>query len=345
VALDEKSNFAANHFGAAITKDCVMVSGNHASLWGSDPYAQVIASDDHYITSDEGWALVCDTFIAKGGERYLTLGSFMGDFPKKVHQVKKSQHGSLRVVPFNKYAYYYVDDVSLTEVLPGQPLCDPPRDSVARDNIVFLIDASSSMSAKGLLEEAKAGILPLVNALPPGDIISIVSYSDLATVLVDHVHASDTAAIRKGLEQLKPGGGTNVISGFNTAYSIIRGSAQPGMKSKIVVLTDGKIHLPDSQEEKIINASEQEGIHVSVVFFGDEIPEDVVKFAEKAGGTGSAASKGNTNDALQKVIPPHTTDSEYGERNSGKIALWELLTKLLFPAIVTGVVLKALRII
>lgn len=345
VALDEKSNFASNHFGAAITKDCVMVSGYHASMWGADPYAQVIASDDHYITSDEGWVLVCDTFIAKGGETFLTLGSFAGDFPKRVHDVKKSQHGSLRVAPFNKYAYYYIDDVSLTEVLPGQPLCNPPRDSVARDNIVFLIDASSSMSAKGLLEEAKAGILPLANALPPGDIISVVSYSDLATVLVDHVPASDTASIRKGLEQLKPGGGTNVVSGFNTAYSIIRATGTPGLNSKIIVLTDGKIHVPPGQQKKIIAASENENIHVSVVFFGEEIPEDVVKFAEDAGGSGSTASKGNTDQALAKVVPPHVTDSPYGERNAGKIALWEMLTKLLFPAILTGVVLKALRVI
>jgi len=33
-------------------------------------------AEDHYITSDEGWVMICDTFIAKGGERFLTLGSF-----------------------------------------------------------------------------------------------------------------------------------------------------------------------------------------------------------------------------------------------------------------------------
>lgn len=344
VALDEKSNFACHHFGAAVTRDCVLVDYTHTSLDGQSPKTQVIASDDHYVTSDEGWVMICDTFIANGGESFLTLGSFAGEWPEHVHKAKKSQHGSLRVAPFNKYAYYYVDDVSLTEVMPNEQLCVPPRDSVARDNIVFLIDASGSMQSKGLLDEAKDGILPLINALPPGDVITIIAYSDQATVLVDRVQASDTASVRKGLEQMRAGGGTNIVGGFNAAYTSIRQGTKPGLNSKIIVLTDGRIYLPKTEKEKIFEASEKENIKVSVIFFGENVPKDVAAFAEEAGGESHASSKGNTDEALKAEVPPHVIDTPYGERNAGKIALWELLTKVLFPGIILAGVLHAFRV-
>ncbi|HEU4717205.1 MAG TPA: VWA domain-containing protein [Bacteroidia bacterium] len=333
VALDRKSNFACHAFGAAITKDCVTVSNYHACMWGYDPYAQVINSNDHYITSDEGWVMVCDTFVAKGGERFLTLGTFAGDFPKRVHSVKRSQHGGLRVAPFNKYSYYYVDDVSLTEVLPGQPVCMTPRDTVPRDNVVFLIDVSGSMQQKGLIDEAKRSILPFVNTLSVNDHVTILAFSGNVQVLCEQVPASDTATIRDALDHLSAGGATNAKGAFDAAYASVRKKMIPGGTNKIVVLTDGQIYLDKKEKKKIRAAVKDEGITVSVVFFGEKVPEQVQKFAESAGGTAANATGGTTQNALQNVVPAKIDDTPYGQRNAGKIFTYELLTKALLPGL------------
>lgn len=343
VALDRKSNFASNRFGAAITHDSIRKPDTHTLLWSVTP--QVIANDDHYITSDEGWVMICGTFVAKGGEQFLTIGSFAETFPKRVHQVKRSEHGSLRVSPFNKFAYYYIDDVSLTEVLPGEQLCVPPRDSIARNNLVFLLDVSGSMEQKGLIAEAKSSIIPLVNTLPPGDNITIITYGDLPKVLVDHVTAADTAAIRIALDSIDGGGGTNAVGGFTLAYATIRKRMMPGGTNKIIVLSDGKIYLPKKHKQMVFDAAENEGIQLSVIFFGDNLPEDVVKFAEKAGGHATAAEKGNADEALRKEVPAQVTDTPYGERNAGRIVAWEALTKVLFPALLVLLVLRGTRVI
>ena len=72
--------------------------------------------------------------------------------------------------------------------------------------------------------------------------------------------------------------------------------------------------------------------------------KEVLDFAEEAGGESHASSKGNTGEALKAEVPPHVIDTPYGERNAGKIALWELLTKVLFPGIIVAGVLHAFRV-
>lgn len=345
VALDKKSNYACHRFGAVISRDCVDIRNTKASLSGDYPYAQVIASDDHYITSDEGWVMVCDTFVAKGGELYLMLGSFAGEYPLHVHKAKKSQHGSLRVAPFNKYAYYYVDDVSLTEVGPGQPMCMAPRDSTNNDHIVFVLDASGSMQAKGLLDEAKDALLPLVSSLPPNNRITIIAYSDVPQVVAREVRASDTAALREALAKIRSGGSSNITSAFRETYEIIRSGRGKGSDSRIIVLTDGKIYLNKTEKQKIIDASEKEGIHVSVIFFGEQVPDEVVRFAEDAGGQGKAASGENAADVIRNEVGSGAKDTPYGERNAGKIALWTFFTKIFVPGLAALLVMRAVRVI
>jgi hypothetical protein len=344
VALDRKSNFASNHFGFAITEDSVSNPNSHTNMWGYDPVAHINKANDHYITSNEGWVMICDTFIAKGGEKFLTLGSFMDGFPVRIHKVDKTQHTSLRVNPFNKFSYYYIDDVSLTEVKPGEVLCSAPRDSVARNNIAFMIDASGSMQQKGLIDAAKAAIIPLLNSLPPGDHVTLIAYSDVATVLADNLTANDTAQVRMALEKIKPGGGTNAVSGFNAAYGSIRKRMMTDGTNKIIVLTDGKVYLPKKEKEKIIAAAQDEKIELSIIFFGEKVTKDMEKFAEAAGGNASVAKNGNPEEALKKELPASIKDTPYGERNAGRIVAWEALTKILFPALLTLIVLKGLRV-
>lgn len=344
VALDRKSNFASNHFGFAITQDSVRFPKSHTVLFGYDPIAHINEENDHYITSDEGWVMICDTFVAKGGEQFLTLGSFGQEFPIRTHKAKKSEHTSLRVTPFHKFAYYYIDDVSLMEVKPGEVLCSAPRDSVARNNIVFLLDASGSMGQKGLLDAAKKAILPLANSIPAGDHITLIAFNDNATMLAENITAGDTAQIRMALENIKAGGATKAVSGFNMAYEAIRKRKFNGGTNKIIVLTDGGIALPKKEKEKIFAATKNENILLSFVFFGEKIPANMEKFAEAAGGHANLAKDGDPGEALRREIPASITDTPYGERKTGRIVLWEVMTKIIGPAILALIIMKGLRI-
>ncbi|MBK8847284.1 MAG: hypothetical protein IPO27_12365 [Bacteroidetes bacterium] len=93
---------------------------SQANYWGilNVPYTpQVIGgkfgSTYNLFTNDNGWDLIENTFIAQGGEQYLTIGVFDRINGQKVHV---PVIGDTTWLP---EAYYYIDDVSITE----EPYC------------------------------------------------------------------------------------------------------------------------------------------------------------------------------------------------------------------------------
>ena len=66
---------------------------------------------DRILDNQRDWTEVCDTFVAAGGERFLTIGNF-ADFN---HSIVVETHFAAAVL---QGAYYYVDDVSVICIDP-----------------------------------------------------------------------------------------------------------------------------------------------------------------------------------------------------------------------------------
>ena len=109
-----------------------------------------------------GWQKVCFAFIAKGGERYLTIG--YDEFVKKelLKKVKKNK---------KKELYYYIDDVSLIAINDSsscvcnsvQPIVTPQDSSI--NKVVPLIKDSIIVGKPIVLQNVffdnnKAVVLP-----------------------------------------------------------------------------------------------------------------------------------------------------------------------------------------
>ncbi len=100
---------------------------------------QVLHSADTAITDRLGWTEVCDTIVAEGGERFLTIGNFF-DF----NHSGVVDAGSGAVL---QGAYYYVDDVSVVcldsvAVVPTtQPTIPAPGDVVTMWGVFFDVDS------------------------------------------------------------------------------------------------------------------------------------------------------------------------------------------------------------
>jgi len=64
------------------------------------------------LKNDRSWLLISDTYTAKGGEEHLIIGNFKGD---NETVVKKRNLRNAASIPWD-YAYYYVDNLSVTPV-------------------------------------------------------------------------------------------------------------------------------------------------------------------------------------------------------------------------------------
>lgn len=80
------------------------------SLLNCDP--QVRYEGDAYLNDKENWMKVSGSFIAQGGERYMTIGNFDGHSGSDVLFVGGPQPPSGQP-DYYKAAIYYIDDVSV----------------------------------------------------------------------------------------------------------------------------------------------------------------------------------------------------------------------------------------
>jgi hypothetical protein len=109
VSAGDSSQYTANNIGAYFST--TPVSSNNTYVLPFIPQIENNAStnplDDRY-----GWTKVSGSFVAQGGEKYLTIGNFKDDASTDTTSSFNSPQWSL-------YSYHYIDDVSVLDMFPN----------------------------------------------------------------------------------------------------------------------------------------------------------------------------------------------------------------------------------
>lgn len=87
---------------------------------------QVVNDYNHVLTDTKGWTLVSGTFVAQGGEQFLTIGNFFPASQSNVVDLDSLTY----LLPG---AYYYIDDVSLVCLGCTEDALPDTVDSVVTD--------------------------------------------------------------------------------------------------------------------------------------------------------------------------------------------------------------------
>lgn len=110
VCLSNNSEAASYNIGAHFSSDSIIGDSTIGVL---NLIPQVEQQIDSFVSDTLNWTKVADTFTAKGGERYLTIGNFYDD--------EHTPLDTFYYVPNHGHnVYYYIDDVSLYEVTDTQ---------------------------------------------------------------------------------------------------------------------------------------------------------------------------------------------------------------------------------
>ena len=105
VCNSSKSRYAVDAVGALLTNDKIRV--NHNNVLDYTPAIKNARSN--FLTNQTFWVAVEGVYKANGGERFLTVGNF--NYNQSTLYVLQNANAE-----FN-YAYYYIDDVSVIEVV------------------------------------------------------------------------------------------------------------------------------------------------------------------------------------------------------------------------------------
>ena len=136
------------------------------------------------------------------------------------------------------------DAVLMVEVI-GADAADTLRTTVA---MAIVIDASGSMRGTKM-NRAQEAAHALVDELEDGDTLTLVAYSDSATVLLENYAVGpDREAAHDAIDDIEPGGNTCISCGLENAYSTIETAPYDNIR-RVVMLSDGIANRGISDEE------------------------------------------------------------------------------------------------
>lgn len=132
ISLAEMSKYASNQIGANLSKKEFGTDAKTAII----DETHILNEDNKIYNATYGWEKVCGTFVADGGEKYITIGNFTADDNTKKENNKKptDMKGGTAIIA----AYYYVDNVVVTLVTEDEPCdCGGDKDPNAVSSTIY----------------------------------------------------------------------------------------------------------------------------------------------------------------------------------------------------------------
>lgn len=162
-------------------------------------------------------------------------GSKCPEFEVSSMKVKYPQEKDAEIPSFKPIRIYEASvknrfSVSGTEIVPY-------------GHLVFLVDASVSMQSNRKLGTIKDHIGKIVEALRPGDYLSVVLYNHDSKVQMERVSCKDKSTILEKIRSIKPAGYTNGMVGVQSALELAERNQISGVGNHIILLTDGAFNF------------------------------------------------------------------------------------------------------
>jgi Ca-activated chloride channel family protein len=160
---------------------------------------------------------------------------------------------------------------------------NPPPSAKKPTNLVFLIDTSGSMGAEDKLPLVQFLAKHALEILGADDLISIVTYSETATVQLAPTKVVQKEQITQVIDRLVAGGSTNGAGGIQLAYQQAQSAFIADGINHVMLCTDGDFNVGISDPEQLVGFIETErksGITLTALGFGlgnlnDELMERV----------------------------------------------------------------------
>ncbi|MCH1865164.1 von Willebrand factor type A domain-containing protein [Nocardioides sp. CFH 31398] len=176
------------------------------------------------------------------------------------------------------------EDLSVTTETADSPTCaDTQLVRVAVDareidpaerprvNVTLVVDRSGSMDIRSRLGLVQSSLALLAQRLDADDTVSVVGFEDRATALLEPTPVSDTDRILDTIDELRPGGSTNLAAGLRLGYRLARQNATDDAVNAVVLASDGVANVGTTGPGSIVDRIEAEGrdgIHLVTVSYG-----------------------------------------------------------------------------
>jgi Mg-chelatase subunit ChlD len=165
-----------------------------------------------------------------------------------------------------------------------------PEDKYAANNIVLLLDVSSSMRNNGKFSLLQQSVNNLILILRPIDNVSLITYAGNATVVLEGISGNEKEKIMEVVQNLNAYGITQGVKGLNTAYDLASKKYIANGNNQIILATDGEFsekNVTDEYYQNFISGYSAKGIKLSILGFG--VNEEAIGRMKKMTSSGNGS--------------------------------------------------------
>jgi len=238
------------------------------------------------------------TLLAKNNNLEKDLDKTKNEKDDLINQNKRNIETIDELNTINKEIEEKVDDVVLS------------KNKYVANNILFLIDVSTSMSKSRKMEMLQKSIKNLAGVLRDIDRVAVITYNQKTNVVLESVSGNRTSEIIAAIDSLKTGGLTNGVRGITSAYEMLEYYFIPGGNNQIILATDGLFskynnEMTEYELNRLVKKQAEKDMKLTVVGFGkEEDGKDLMTKLAKNGSGQYIQIKNDymTNDVLIREI-------------------------------------------
>jgi Ca-activated chloride channel family protein len=136
-------------------------------------------------------------------------------------------------------------------------------------NVCLVLDRSTSMQGEKM-DIVKATAIQVLRNLRQQDVLSVVTFSDRAEVIIPASYLQDKARSEAKIQMIQPSGATEIYQGLEAGVKEVMRSLDAKRINHIILLTDGHTYGDEQQCLALASRLAEHGIGISGMGIGQE---------------------------------------------------------------------------
>ena len=136
-------------------------------------------------------------------------------------------------------------------------------------NVCLVLDRSTSMQGEKM-DIVKATAIQVLRNLRPQDILSVVTFSDRAEVIIPAAYHQEKTRLEARVQMIQPSGATEIYQGLEAGVKEVMRSLDSRRINHIILLTDGQTYGDEQQCLALASKLAEHGIGISGMGIGQE---------------------------------------------------------------------------
>ena len=140
-------------------------------------------------------------------------------------------------------------------------------------NLCLVIDRSLSIEG-GRMKQVKAAASFIVDQVQPGDLTSVISFSDRAQLVVPASPVEESNLIKAKISQISTQGATEIFQGLRLGFGQLAKLGHGSEINHLILLTDGHTYGDEEKSIALARGAASDGISMTALGIGHEWNDD-----------------------------------------------------------------------